>query len=228
MGGAQGYERRTVLEAVKQNRVEANFALAEASEALKRDPEIVLAAVRQNGWALQFAAECCRRDREIVLAAVSTDGRALQYASEECQRDGAIVLAAVTQDGLSLAFTSESWKRDRELVMKAIKQNEFALNFAGEELLLDRTFAKEVKLRWYILKIGILSGRYIHCIAAALELQPASRIIRYCCKHFRLAYRGNEVLVHGDALVPHDAEVQNWPGIRQQGEVTEYQLVMQP
>ena len=37
--------------------------------------------------ALQYAAKPLRADREIVLAAVKRDGYALQYASEELQQD---------------------------------------------------------------------------------------------------------------------------------------------
>eukprot|EP00971_Amphidinium_carterae_P200508 3978971-Amphidinium_carterae.1 len=42
----------------------------DGENAAREDPEIVLAAVKRNGWVLQVAAETCRGDREIVLAAV--------------------------------------------------------------------------------------------------------------------------------------------------------------
>ena len=44
----------------------------------------MLEAVKQNGYALDYAADSLKADREVVLAAVKEYGwAALQYASEE-------------------------------------------------------------------------------------------------------------------------------------------------
>ena len=45
--------------------------LNHATEELKGDREIVMAAVSQYGWALEFATEELKGDREFVMAAVS-------------------------------------------------------------------------------------------------------------------------------------------------------------
>ena len=45
-------------------------ALYHASEVIRGDKEIVLAAVQQCGYALQHASEVLRNNKEIVLAAV--------------------------------------------------------------------------------------------------------------------------------------------------------------
>ena len=52
-------------------------------ESLKKDKEVVLAAVKQNGPALTYADESLKKDKEVVWAAVKHFGYALQYASEE-------------------------------------------------------------------------------------------------------------------------------------------------
>ena len=49
----------------------------------------------QNGWALRHASEDLRADKEVVLAAVAEDGYALQHAAAEMQADTEVVLAAV-------------------------------------------------------------------------------------------------------------------------------------
>eukprot|EP00971_Amphidinium_carterae_P293136 5819954-Amphidinium_carterae.1 len=54
-----------------------------ATQALRADHEIVLAAVRQNGWALEYATEALRGDREVVQAAVQQDAGALLFAADE-------------------------------------------------------------------------------------------------------------------------------------------------
>eukprot|EP00971_Amphidinium_carterae_P297755 5915976-Amphidinium_carterae.1 len=72
-----------------------------------------------------FAAAECKADREIVLAAVRESGCALEYAAEECKAERGIVLAALQQDPDSFYLVAD-------------------------ELLLDSTFAPEVKQNWYI------------------------------------------------------------------------------
>ena len=47
---------------------------------MKDDKEIVLEAVRPNGYALRYASERLKDDEEIVLEAVRQDGYALAFA----------------------------------------------------------------------------------------------------------------------------------------------------
>ena len=58
-----------------------------ASDGLRADQEVVLAAVAQDGWALEYASDGLRADKEVVLAAVAQNGSALQYASEGLRAD---------------------------------------------------------------------------------------------------------------------------------------------
>eukprot|EP00971_Amphidinium_carterae_P280022 5558634-Amphidinium_carterae.1 len=58
-----------------------------ATEALKADREIVLAAVRVDGYALQYATEALRGDREVVLAAVQQKERALEWTADDLLED---------------------------------------------------------------------------------------------------------------------------------------------
>merc|ERR1712224_46450 len=79
-------------------------ALQFASEEMKKNEQIVLAAVQQNGFALEFASEGMKKNEQIVLAAVQQNGFALQFASEEMKKNKNIVLAAVQQDERALAY----------------------------------------------------------------------------------------------------------------------------
>ncbi len=56
---------------------------------LRGDREVVLAAVRQNAYALQYASKAVRGDREVALAAVKRHGYALCHASEALRGDKA-------------------------------------------------------------------------------------------------------------------------------------------
>ena len=79
------------------------WALQYATEELRGDREIVMAAVTQNGWALQFATEALRGDREIVMAAVTQNWRALRHATEELRGDNEIMEVALRDsDALAL------------------------------------------------------------------------------------------------------------------------------
>ena len=37
---------------------------------MRKDKEVVLAAIKKNGWALEYADETLRQDKEFVLIAV--------------------------------------------------------------------------------------------------------------------------------------------------------------
>ena len=94
--------------------------------------EVVMAAVTQNGDALRYASNELENDKEIVMAAVAQKGRALEYASEELKNDKEIVMAAVTQDGLALEYASNELKKDKEIVMAAVAQDGGAIIYVSE------------------------------------------------------------------------------------------------
>ena len=75
--------------------------LQHASERLRKERSVVLAAVASDWNALKFASEELKADRVIVLAAVAQYGDALQHASAELKNDKHIVLAAVSSSAVS-------------------------------------------------------------------------------------------------------------------------------
>ena len=79
-----------ILEAVRSNPA----AWIEASNALRKRREIVLAAVRGSGDMLYFMAPVHKADKEIVLAALAESPDALMFASEDLQRDPDVMRAA--------------------------------------------------------------------------------------------------------------------------------------
>ena len=100
-----------------------------ASEELRGNKEVVLAAVRSNGLALQYANKF-QTDREVVLAAVQQNGYALEYA-QRFQRDREIVLAAVNSSGCSLQYASYDLINDKEIVSAAVKENSNVLKYVS-------------------------------------------------------------------------------------------------
>lgn len=86
-------------------------ALRRAPEEVRRDRDLVLAAVQRDGLELEFAAPALQEDRELVLAAVRQNGRALRFAATALRKDHDVVLAAVNSCGLALMYAEESLKR---------------------------------------------------------------------------------------------------------------------
>eukprot|EP00439_Symbiodinium_sp_Y106_P044816 s511_g5.t1 len=111
-----------------------------APEDLRADKEVVLAAVKENAYALDYASEDFRADKEVVLEAVQQKSFALQFASEGLRADKEVVLAAVKQFGRALGFASEGLRADKEFVLEAVQQHGEALGYASEELRCDRAF----------------------------------------------------------------------------------------
>jgi hypothetical protein len=77
----------------------------------------VLKAVKRDGYALKFASEELRNDKEVVIAAVGykgtflRHGRALKYASEELRNDIDVVRAALSQSWDAVNYASRQIQR---------------------------------------------------------------------------------------------------------------------
>ena len=108
-----------------------------------KDKEIVLEAVKQDGYILQYLGKEFRGDRQIVLEAVKRHGMALQFASTELRRDSEIVLEAVKEDGLALKFASKEITNAREIVLTSIRQNPEAFEFVDFKLFMRIMEEKE-------------------------------------------------------------------------------------
>ena len=124
------------------------ISYSDVVENLKKDKEIVLIAVKENGINLEYADESLKKDREIVLAAVKNAGHALEYANESLKKDREIVLAAVKNFGTSLSFADESLKKDKVIVLAAVKQDAYAMNFTN-----DTRFFKDKDFRDYLYEL---------------------------------------------------------------------------
>jgi len=84
--------------------------------------EEVLEAVRMFGDNLQYASEELRADREVVLAAVKSDNDyALRYACKELRGDKEVVVAAINDWSDNIEFASEKLRADPEIAMTAIE-----------------------------------------------------------------------------------------------------------
>lgn len=132
-------DKDIVLPAVKRN----GYALKYASVELKNDKEVVLEAVRDNGMALWFAGEEIQNCKEVVFEAVRENGISLHFASDELQNDKEIVLEAIRGNGMSLQFASNHLKNDKEVVLAAVRENGMSLRYVSDELKNDKEIILE-------------------------------------------------------------------------------------
>jgi hypothetical protein len=75
-----------------------------ASEALKSDKEIVMAAIKQNFEAFDYSSIALKSDKEFVLTAVKHNWNAFKYVSKSLQSNKEILLAAANQNLYALYF----------------------------------------------------------------------------------------------------------------------------
>mmetsp|Transcript_63368 Transcript_63368/g.117861 ORF Transcript_63368/g.117861 Transcript_63368/m.117861 type:complete len:232 (+) Transcript_63368:30-725(+) len=209
-----------VLDAVQRDGSYLRFATQ-----CRGDREIVLAAVRQYGWALQFADEECQNDREIVLAAVQMHWAALLFAAETQRGDREIVLTAVQENWRALQHAADRCRNDRDLVLIAMEQDAMSFVYAGDALLEDRTFATDIRRQFYLLRITLLSGRSTIVASPTHRVEYTEAIIRRCCERLCLDYIGRERLLHGSEWVPKGGKLNQWPVSPICGEVADYQLL---
>ncbi|MDR1323448.1 MAG: DUF4116 domain-containing protein [Candidatus Margulisbacteria bacterium] len=103
-----------------------------ASPELQNDREIVLAAVKQDGFALEYASPALQKDKEIILAAVKSSGAVLKFAEIKNNPDIVLIVMSTLKNPLSV-FSKEtapdlsSYNVDkalltnRDFLLKAVK-----------------------------------------------------------------------------------------------------------
>jgi len=121
--------RQIVMTAVKQN----GYSLEFASDELKDDKEIVLASLRLTGDVFQYASNKLKSDRDFVMSVVAKQGDAIEFASDALQQDKEVVMIAVKEYGTALRYTPY-FQGDADVVMSAVQNKGYALRFASEEL----------------------------------------------------------------------------------------------
>jgi len=131
------FDREAALEAVERC---GGSALRFASEKVRDDRDVVMAAVVEYGEALRYADVWSRADRAVVLAAVQSYGPALEHvADEELRDDREVVLAAVRQKASALAFASHGLKAEANFMTEAAQVNGRVLEYCDAALRDDRS-----------------------------------------------------------------------------------------
>ncbi|KAJ8599547.1 hypothetical protein CTAYLR_007138 [Chrysophaeum taylorii] len=78
-------------------------ALKYATNALRENREVVLAAATENPAVLEFAAESLRRDSAFAVSCVAANGRALWHFPKKVQQVPEVIVAAIAKHGANVA-----------------------------------------------------------------------------------------------------------------------------
>lgn len=84
----------------------------------------VTAAVQINGDALRFASSTLKRDRDIVLAAVVNGGHtgeSIRFAHQALRYDREVLMTSLRAGGNPLPYTNPAFKKDPEVMLLALK-----------------------------------------------------------------------------------------------------------
>jgi hypothetical protein len=100
------------------------------------DRDIVMKAVSAQGSNdnLKFASDALKDDKSIILAAMKNKGIILQYASARLKNDPEIIKAALAQNGWALQYLNDAARDNQEYVQMAIANHPDALSFASPRL----------------------------------------------------------------------------------------------
>ena len=129
--------RKVLLQRISEDRF--GFALSEASEELKGDREIVLAAVSKHGRAIQYASQELKGDREIVMTAISNRGWFLMFAPQELKGDQEVMQRALERSSRELVGLRVSLLSGRccHEVFRFWDSREYVLRCCARSLNLD-------------------------------------------------------------------------------------------
>jgi Domain of unknown function (DUF4116) len=106
------------------------------------DIDVVLAAINNNASAFQYASDTLKNNKEVILAAVTKNGYLLKFVPIPAQTQE-VVLAAVRQNGCAIMFAEPIWQENKDVVLAAVTQNGLALMGVHSSLRND----PEIRLR---------------------------------------------------------------------------------
>lgn len=136
------------------------------SDTLRKDFDVVYAAVKSNWEALKYADEDLRsdgtvaklyilsnnysnlrylgkklkNDKNFLLPFISMNGNLIKGVSEELKNDKDVVRCAVLSDVSSLRYAGNKIKNDAEFMIELIKLDERVLKYVSEDLKKDSVF----------------------------------------------------------------------------------------
>lgn len=129
-GKQWGHDRAFVLENVSVK--DGGYQIIFASEELKNDREVVLAAISNDDLAFSEIRSKFKKDKSFLIEAVHINPLIFNKIDSQLKLDKDIALSAVTKNGLILSDMDDSLKNNKKIALAAIKNNPKAIWSAGD------------------------------------------------------------------------------------------------
>jgi Domain of unknown function (DUF4116) len=100
------YEHENVV--LRAEAINSNVLDFCKDKSFSNNKDVMLAAVKDDGFAIQFASENLRDDRELAMIAISNKARSLEHLSPRLQNDKDVVLEAVKKNPAVIQYASQS------------------------------------------------------------------------------------------------------------------------
>lgn len=110
-------DKNSVLEMVKEN----GFALQHASDDLRDDAEVVLAALASGG-SLYFVSDRLKSDPSVALHAISCKAWNLREAPRKLTADRWFLIEAARVNGRSIRYAAKEFLEDHQILLTALRQ----------------------------------------------------------------------------------------------------------
>ncbi|KAG1650464.1 putative O-acetyltransferase [Nymphon striatum] len=147
-------DKKKVLNEIQMTEKFDRFHLEHIPESLKKDRDIVLAAITKNPENLEFADKVFKNDLEIVLVAIKakknensffSDNKpdvntVLEHIGDELKNNDTSLLRLMDEEPIAIKYSGNNLRSDKEFILKAIKKTPITLGFAAKELLADKEF----------------------------------------------------------------------------------------
>lgn len=137
-------EKSKVLKEVSQD----GLKLKDQLPKYKKDPEVVKAALENNGLAIEYAPDF-QDDDQMGFVAVENNGLAWKFLSPRSKKNYDILIKALCQNGCvikDLSYVS-GWWYDKETMSIGVLQNPKALRYLPLNLQCDRFFMLSI-MKW--------------------------------------------------------------------------------
>lgn len=130
VGEQWGHDRDFVLENVSVK--EGGYQIIFASEELKNDREVVLAAISNDDLAFSEIRSKFKKDKSFLIDAVHINPLIFNKIDPQLKLDKDIALSAVTKAGWILKNMDESLRNNKKIALAAIKNDPKAIWSAGD------------------------------------------------------------------------------------------------
>jgi len=113
----------------------------------------LLQLVKNNGLKLEFASQTLKADREVAIAALTQNGKAYKFLSPDLQNDYELALLALNQNYRVYAHLINEFRDNKEIIKKIISEDApYAFSYLiyhsyqAEEFLFDAFFNSKIPL----------------------------------------------------------------------------------